>query len=235
MKFSTKLFLAAFFFAAIPGSRAALLYDLTFSGSNTGSYFTVFGTPSVQTSVGPLTNALVFHAVKSYDQIQLPINVKAPGYDIQYDVITHGLLNSNYNFALLLDTPEVRRIDFDGGSDKISVFQPSSYGQLINFSDDQVYHFDISVNLTTARLAITINGAQEYSAPLDATAVVSLRFSMAPNNGSASVTDAPGTYAAIDNVIISTVPEPGTVGFGVSMVLFAGLGVVRRRPAMIVE
>ena len=72
---------------ACVSASAAELYNLQFGGSDVGTYQTVFGNPTVQSSVGPFAHALVFHAVTTYDQVLLPITVAGPRYDIQYDVL----------------------------------------------------------------------------------------------------------------------------------------------------
>ncbi len=170
----------------------------------------MFGNPTVQSSVGPFANALIFDAVSGYDQIELPVNVAGSGYDIQYDVMSHNLLNSLYAFTILLDTPLVHTVSLDGHQNTISVFQPSPYTDenLGFFSDDQVYHFDISVNLQSDIWSLSLDGTQIFSNPYDATGLEDIRFSMDP--AIFGVGDAPGTFAALDNVVINVTPEQAT-------------------------
>ena len=100
-----KTLLAAIGLALAQASaQSQVLYDLDFTPTEVGSYTTVFGAPSIQHTVGPLTDALLFHAVVGYDQILLPISVAAPQYQISYDVFVHGLVNSKYDFLSLVDT-----------------------------------------------------------------------------------------------------------------------------------
>ena len=80
------------------------LYDLGFTPDNINSYQVIFGSPTVVSSFEGLTNALLFHATTTYDQIELPIDTTAPEYQVDFDVVTHDLINSKYAFTMLLDT-----------------------------------------------------------------------------------------------------------------------------------
>jgi len=199
-------------FSVVGGSLSATeLYDLDFTPNEVGTYQTVFGNPSVQSSVGPFTDALIFHAVTGYDQIELPIGTGGPSYDIQYDVLVHGLLNSQYAFSTFLDTAYATDVSFHGGQNSVEVFQSSPYTleNLADFSNDQVYHFDISVDLQANLWSVAIDGTQIFANPINASSLEDIRFSMAP--WTAGAIDAPGTYAALDNVVVSVVPEPAAL------------------------
>ncbi len=100
---------------------AVELYNLDFQPPEVGMYSTVFGTPTIQPTVGPFTDTLAFHAMTNYEQISLPIEVAAPVYDIRFDVLTHGLANSAYGYTIFLDTPEARPIDFHGPDNEITM------------------------------------------------------------------------------------------------------------------
>ena len=222
----TLLFLvcaATWLFTAASAS-ALELYNLDFTSPEVGTYQTTFGSPTVQSSVGPFTDALVFHAVTGYDQIQLDLN-KAAGlrYDIHYAVLVHNLLNSQYGFSVILDTPEVRTVNFSGTNNTLSIFQPGVIGPFQSFVNDQVYHFDINVNLVTNNWTVAVNGASFYNNTFNATSLQDLRFGMAPNTSGA--TNAPTVYAALDNVVINVVPEPGPGAvLAFAAALAAGLG-----------
>jgi hypothetical protein len=208
MKYLCKLIFIAALAVAGGSVSATELYNLDFTPPEVGTYQTVFGDPSVQSPVGPFADALIFHAVTGYDQIELPIDTAGPRYDIQYDVLAHDLLNSQYAFTILLDTPEVRTVSFHGGLNSIYVFQPFPYtiANLADFANDQVYHFDISVDLEANLWSVAIDGTLMFANPINASSLEDIRFSMAPRIGGA--VDAPGTYAALDNVLVSVVPEP---------------------------
>lgn len=209
MKYLCKLIFIAALAVAGGSLSATELYNLDFTPPEIGTYQTVFGDPSVQSPVRPFADALIFHAVTGYDQIELAIHTAGPRYDIQYDVLVHDLLNSQYAFSIFLDTPEVRTVSFHGGLNSIEVFQASPYtiANLADFADDQVYHFDISVDLEANLWSVAIDGTQMFANPINASSLQSIRFSMAPRIWFGAI-DAPGTYAALDNVLVSVVPEP---------------------------
>lgn len=208
MKLTSQFASVAIFLLANGTLSATQLYNLDFSAPEVGSYQTVFGSPSVQSSVGPFSSALMFHAVTTYDQIRLPIEIAAPRYEIQYDVLVHNVVNSQYSFNILLDTPEVRTLDFHGGLNTIYVFQPYGSATLATLSNDRVYHVGISVNLPANLWTVSLDGVQEFASPINASSLQAIRFNMSPWIGGAG--NAPGTYAALDNVTIEAVPEPGS-------------------------
>jgi|ERR1039458_6030055 hypothetical protein len=186
---------------------ATELYNLDFTPNEVGTYQTDSGDPSVQSSVGPFADALVFHSVIGDDTIELPIGIAGSYYDIQYDVLAHDLLNSQYVFTMFLGmTPT--SVSLHGGQNSIEVFQSSPYtlDNLADFSNDQVYHFDISVDLNANLWSVTIDGTQMFSNPINASSLEDIYFSMVP--WITGAIDAPGTYAALDNVVVSVVPEP---------------------------
>lgn len=189
---------------------AAEMYDLDFTDPDVGSVIRVFGNPEVQSSVGPFTDALVFDAVAGYEQIQLDIGTVGPRLEIQYDMLVHNLLNSQYSFALLLDSTSVYRFDLHGGLNAMYASQSPPFvdATVGSFANDQVYHFAVSVDLLASTWSVAVDGAEKWAASMSGTNLYSIRFSMAPWVVGAG--DAPGRYAAIDNVRISVVPEPST-------------------------
>lgn len=197
-------------FATASRVSAALLYQLDFTSPEVGAYQPIFGHPTVQSTVGPFTDALVFHAVTSYEQIELRIGGVGPSYTIEFDVLAHGLRNSQYSFGVVLDTPEVRTVTLHGGLNSVHIFQPSPYtnADVLSFLDDQVYHFALSVDLESSAWSLAIDGRQVFTNPLDAAQLQSVRFSLLPSQGNA--TNAPATYVALDNVVVTSVPEPLT-------------------------
>ena len=205
---------------------ATELYHLTFSGNDTGSYQVDSGNPLVQPSAGAFTDALVFHCFgfdsgSPYDVIQLPLPASQSRFDIQFDILTHNLMNSQHAFFLYLDTLQVPYVCFHGGQNSINAFQPSPYttANLAVFNDDRPYHFDISVDLPANRWSVSLDGTQLYENLINASSMESLRFSAQPWTGWA--VDAPATYIALDNVIVSIVPEPSVF----SLLILAGLAV----------
>ena len=220
------LCLLAFALCVQGQASATVLYDLDFTAPEIGSYSTVFGSPTVVSSFDGLTDALLFHAVSSYDQIKLEVGAAAPGYQIGFDVVTHGLRNSQYLFTALLDTPEIRSVDFHGGLNSIYVFQPfSGSGTLQSLVDDAVYHLDLTIDLPANLWRISINDVPCFSSPINASDIGSIRFSLAPAILGAG--DSPSTQVAIDNIRVDAIPEPSAYALTLSalVVLFG-----RRKP-----
>ncbi|HEY5296628.1 MAG TPA: PEP-CTERM sorting domain-containing protein [Verrucomicrobiae bacterium] len=232
MKHHAKVISIAILTTASCSLSATELYNLDFTTDDVGSYETIFGNPSIQASVGPFANALVFHAVTGYDQIELPIGVTGPSYDIQFDVLVHNLLNSQYAFSMYLDTAFATSVDFHGGQNSIDVFQSSPYTteNLADFENDQSYHFDISVNLQANLWSVAIDGTQLFSNPVNASSLDDIRFSMAPWYFGAA--DAPTVYAGLDNVLVSVVPEPSIYSLLI-MAGAAGLFLLRQKALII--
>lgn len=210
------LCLLAFGLCVYDQASATVLYDLDFTAPEIGSYSTVFGSPAVVSSFHGLSNALLFHAVSTYDQIRLNIGAAVPGYQIGFDVVTHGLRNSQYAFTTLLDTPEVRLVSFHGVLNDIYVFQPSPYTIQTpqSFVDDTVYHLDIMVDFPNNLWKISVNNVPVFSNPINASDVDSIRFSLAPAIGGAG--NSPGTQVAIDNIRVDTIPEPSAYALALS-------------------
>lgn len=181
--------------------------DKDFTAPNTGGYQVVFGEPTVQPSVGPLQDALVFKAVSSYEQIKFSGPRSSSGLEIHYDLLTHNLRDSNYGFTILFDTPQVRTMTFHGGLDQLTVFIPGSFsGFGPSFNDDQVYHIGMWIDFRSQTWDITLDGVPFQTLDFDAYAIDSIRFSLAPAYG--GTLDAPNTYVALDNLTIASIPEP---------------------------
>ncbi len=218
----TKLKLAVCMFLAVvlPAvSRAIELYNLDFTPPDLGTYQVMAGNPTVQSSVGPFTDALVFDAVSGGEQIRLPIGITAPEYEFQCDVLAHNLLNSDYAFGVFFDTPTVNSVNFHGGLNSVYVYQSSPFLNLSlsSLTNDLVYHLDVTLDLQNSDWSVAVNGNSLFSGPLGGLALQDIRFGLAPWIGGAA--NAPNTYMALDNVIVSAVPEPATAGLAVAGVL----------------
>jgi hypothetical protein len=195
---------------------------LDFSPPEVGSYSTVFGSPVVVSSFDGLNDALLFHAVQTYDQVRLNLGVGAPGYQIGFDVVTHGLKNSQYAFSTLLDSTAPHSVSLNGGFNDLEVFQSSPFTaqSLQPFADDTVYHVDIALNFGANLWTMSVNDVPRFSNPINLPDIDSIRFSLAPWTSGAS--DSPGTQVAIDNISVETIPEPSAcvLVFG-SLILLA--------------
>jgi hypothetical protein len=202
-----------------PASRASALFDLDFTAPDLGAYQMVAGTPSIQASAGVFTDALIFDAVTSGEQIRLPIGVSGPRYEIGFDVLTHNLVNSGYSFGVYFDTPTVRSVNFHGGLGNVYLYQsfPFLNLSLASLVDDAVYHIDVALDAEHSAWSVVINGNPLFSGSCDAAAFQGIRFGTSRWLGSAA--DAPESYVALDNVRVSVVPEP-------SAAALAGCGVL---------
>jgi hypothetical protein len=203
-------------FISAATSRAVDLYNLDFTAPELGTYQVTLGNPSVQSAAGPFTDALIFDAVTGGEQIRLPTGQIAPQYELQFDIFAHNLLNSDYSFGVYLDTATVRAVNFHGGLNSIYVYQPSPF---LNFSlaplaNDSVYHFDVTLNAQSAVWSVAINGTSLFDGPWDGAVLQDVRFGLAPWIGGAA--NAPNTYVALDNVVVSLVPEPSAAALSVA-------------------
>lgn len=213
----------------IRSAAADVLYNLDFTPPDTGTYQVTFGSPTVQSSVGPFTDALVFHAVTTYDQIQLSLNSGYTSYDVQCDVLMHNVVSSKYDFSVYLDTPEIRYVSFNGLSNILGVYQPNGGMNLGAFANDTAYHLDLAVDLARNRWTVAVNGVQQYANTFNAANLQDIRFSMAP--AAAGTANAPSVYAALDNVVVTAVPEAmASTWLAAGLLAGAGLRGFRRRP-----
>ena len=122
-------------------------------------------------------------------------------------------------FSLLLDTPDVRRLDFkhDGtiavAGGAVSVFNPLTIG---SYQRMELLAVTVNVDLALDEWSTAINGAEIYRGGFGGpTNLFSLRFGLG--------TRTPGA-AAIDNIVVLAVPEPRA-----ALLLALGLGVLALR------
>ena len=205
--------------ASLAAARATELYNLDFTPPDLGTYQVTLGNPLVQSSVGPFTDALVFDAVTNGGQIRLPIAMSAPEYELQFDVFAHNLVNSDYSFGMFLDGTTVRSVDFHGGLNSVYVYQANPFLNLplASLTNDSVYHLDISLDMQGLVWSVTINGNPLFNGPLSGAGLQDIRFGISPWIGGAS--NAPGTFVALDNVLVSAEPEPSVAGLAAAGIL----------------
>lgn len=199
-----------------PASRATELYNLDFTPPDVGTYQIMAGSPSVQSTVGPLTDALVFDAVSGGEQIRLPIGATAPEYELQCDVLAQNLANSDYAFRVFFGSTTSQALIFDGGLNSVYVYQSSPFLNLslAPLANDSVYHLDVILDLQNSDWTVAINGTQLFSGLLVGSGLQDIRFGLAPWIGGA--TNAPNVQVGLDNVVVSAVPEPAAAGLFVA-------------------
>lgn len=215
-----KLLIVALCVAAAPAAaRAGELYNLDFTPPDSGTYQMTLGNPTVQSSVGPFTDALVFHAVASGEQIRLPIAMPAPGYDLQFDLFAHNVANSDYSFGVFLDGTATRSVNFHGGLNSVYAYQsiPFLNLSLISLTNDATYHLDVVLDLQSSVWSMAVNGMSLFNGPLGGAGLPDVRFGIAPWIGGAA--NAPDSYVALDNVQVAAVPEPPVVGLATPGIL----------------
>jgi hypothetical protein len=118
-----------------------------------------------------------------------------------------------------LDTAAVRSLNFDGGLNSIYVYQSSPFLNLSlsSLTNNSVYHLDITLDSLNSAWSVAFNGSPLFNGSLDGTSLQDIRFGLAPWIGGAA--NAPNTYVALDNVIVSAVPEPTVAGLAAAGVL----------------
>lgn len=223
-------------------ANAALLYDITFSEPyhalgeqiNTdngpipryGPSEIFWGSQIVRTSFGPLTNRpaeflpeLTPMGYFIYSQIQFDISVlgEYPKYKLDFELCIENMPGEELdNFSITYDVPSVVRIDFENDGtikENRHIIGYYDFGDLLSMS--------ILVDLPKNTWSISCNAEDLYTGqffyPVPAhpdlpTYISSIRFNLSDDKN-----DAESPHAAIDNIKIYGIPEPGTV-------LILGLG-----------
>ena len=126
------------------------------------------------------------------------------------------------------DSVEVRSLNFHGGLDSIYAFQSSPFVSqiLATFSNDTLYHIGVSLDLGADVWSVALDGTPVFTNPLNGASLTGIRFGMAP--WITGAVDAPDTYAALDNVVLSVIPGPSSVTLAMAGLLL-WLGRVRTR------
>lgn len=161
-----------------------------------------FGTPTVVTSLGALTDQPLefdsFDLVGDQVQIQLNDLPSANKYFISVDISVVDVVTFDRSFVLFLDTPQVRSIAFQSDN-SIREFVPGSSGSTIDsYTFGSKISLGIKVDLISDTWEIFINGNSTHLGGFGgATALQAIRFST-------DVLSPPGEVsAAIDNLVIA--------------------------------
>jgi hypothetical protein len=168
-----------------PVARAVDWYRLDFTAPDLGSYQVTAGSPVIQATAGVFSDALVFDAVTGGEQIRLPIGSAAPRYELQFDLLTHNLLNSDYSFGVYFDTAVVRSVNLHGGLNGIYLYQSAPFLNLslAALANESVYHFAIALDAVASEWSVALNGNPRFSGACDAAALEGIRFGISPLKG----------------------------------------------------
>ena len=178
----------------------------------------VFGTPTVVSSFGSLTNQPLLFSAIGYQQIQFNLGQGVPNYFVDFDFESHNLNPSLYAFSILFDTPSAESFYLHGRG-YIGV-PPANSPYLPGWSDDQLHHMHIGIDLATASWTFQLDGEAPATGlfPADSGDIFSMRMDL--STWYQGTTNNPNVQVAIDNVVIgSSVPEPSIailscIGFG---------------------
>jgi hypothetical protein len=188
----------------------------------------VFGSPTVQRSLGALNNQpLVFNTTGNapsfyYDQIALNVAKAQQHYFVSFDMLTQNLVSSRNDFVVLFDTPTIRNLEFNNDG-SIGIFGTRS-GTIGSFRDNTLMHFEIDIDMIKQNWTISMNSNILCNwAFVPDNDIESIRFS----EGLAimNVPQDNSTYVGLDNIIVANapIPEPTTI------LLFAVGGLALRK------
>lgn len=170
-----------------------------------------------------------------YDQIRLGVPVLAePILRLEFDFESRGLIGSDANFTVLFDTPTVRKINFDNeGRIRLEAWGPQGLinSTIGNFNDGESSHISIVIDHETDDWSIY----QDYDLIGGGTVSIDERIqSIRLSFGLISSVGTPDASAvAIDNLVLSNIPEPANAAVLVSLITFAMCATKRRKPGRI--
>lgn len=186
--------------AAAPDIRShasdVLLYDVDFNGPPHSLNETPavgasihhvseirFGLPEVIPAYGDLKERpLLFRGREGYDQIGFQIPTGYANYRIEYELVTGNLKNSQFGFAIFLDTPQVRVFHLHGGNNRTYRFpfpeKELPHPQL--WEDGKKSRYVIEVDLGRNEWRAWQDGVHLFTAPFNATKLQKVRFSLSP-------------------------------------------------------
>nr|WP_298145724.1 hypothetical protein [uncultured Pseudomonas sp.] len=204
-------------------ANATLLYDVPFASppnisgekvaidasSQTPSAI-VFGEPVMQSNFAGLPgNWAVFNTPTcgAYEQIRFDLPGDTKKITLSYDIDTQYLNNSDNNFAVLIDSTGYsgRSINLHGGNNRMYLFNSGSFF-FDTFVDQRTYRMDIVADVLDNSLTISVDGFQKYSGPLGSTDLKSIRMSLSPWTGAASICDR--SNVAVSNIKVETPDAP---------------------------
>lgn len=174
--------------------------------------------------------ALVFNPnTHSYEQVRLNIGeYENKIFHIKFDLETHNLIGSAYGFSMLVDTPNVRTLDFKNCCYNTVDMWPSG-GTLGTFNDNMLMHVNVDIDLIQSLWKVDVSGVGSSIGAFNSSGggINSIRFGLSPVKGAGGIDT--NVYVGMDNLIVtSEVPVPAAawlLGSG----LLGLIGVVRRK------
>jgi len=160
----------------------------------------VFGSPTVVSSFGQLTNqALLFKAI-AYQQIQFDLRKGAPDYFLDFDFVTRDLNPSRFAFTALFDTPSVQNFSLHGLG---AIHVPGAY-PLPGWTDNDLHHVHISADLVGHHWTFQLDDRVPAAGPFVPTSgdVQSIRMNL--STWIFGTPDDPDVQVAVDHVRIGT-------------------------------
>jgi hypothetical protein len=161
----------------------------------------IFGSPTVVSSFGHLTNQPLLFKGIGYQQIGFDLNRGAPDYFLDFDFETHNLNPSLFVFTMLFDCPEVETFDLHG----LGGIEIPDYSFLPGWTDDEPHHMHVDLNITNRTWILQFDSRPPVSGSFfhaSGPDVLSLRLNLfAWRYGTP---DDPSIQIAIDNIRIGT-------------------------------
>jgi hypothetical protein len=183
-----------------------------------------FGTPTVIDELGALDDQPLFFEsyVGGGDQIQLRLDDLPPSdfYGLQCELFFYSI-ERDTEFTLFLDTPQVRRINFNG-DETVSIWVPGSPTTPIGtYVIDEIVVLRVDLDLAADTWEIYLDSVLAHSGSFGgATRLTGVRFS------TRVTPEPPGASVALDNLLIGdavVIPDIEIVSFTAPSV--AGPGV----------
>jgi len=195
---------------------------------------TVFGDP------GLVDGALQFNLGGTGLSEQVGLGIFPPVshkiFSIEFDLFTQNLVNSNYSFSVLFDTPVVQNLNFRNCcSNSISAFNPFAGSPLIGglglLEDDKSMNVKIGIDLIDSIWTIDIAGVGSGTGGFysENGSIERMRMSLSPALGGIDTPD-PSINVYVDNLrVVSAVPLPASVWlFGSGLISMFGFAKRRR-------
>jgi hypothetical protein len=173
---------------------------------SSGNLTQVFGDLSLSTFGSMNGTALVFNPnTNSYEQARLALGAGASFYHIEFDILTQGLVGSDYAFVMLADTPTVQNLSFSNCCSDSIQFGSSTLGVVTN---DTLMHVIVDIDLVNSLWMADISGVGSATSTFNSSGgdVDALRFGLLPALGGAGIDT--NVFVGIDNLLVTSVPVP---------------------------